>query len=73
MSSAMKAAVVVLALLVIILVAMQFVMGQSIYLGNPNPKIRVMHRHTGYTAVALTIVYVVVTAPMILRAPSRAN
>jgi hypothetical protein len=64
MTSAMKAFLLVLALLTAILILMQLVMGQLILSGRQD--LIKAHQHTGYTAVVLALVYVGVSVKAIL-------
>jgi hypothetical protein len=71
MTSAMKAFLLVMALLTAILILMQLVMGQLIVSGRAD--LIKAHQHTGYTAVVLALVYVGVSVKAILGIPTHAK
>jgi len=62
----------ILGVLALILVVSQLVLGQMILAGPNNiEKLIKMHRHTGYTAVAVSGIYILASLFAILTAPRR--
>jgi hypothetical protein len=72
MSRPKKIILGLLGLLALILVAGQLVLGQMIMAGPNNvSKLIKMHQHTGYTAVAVSAIYILASLYAILTAPGR--
>jgi len=68
MSFAMKTLLLILGLLATVFIVAQLVMGQLILRGATLQK---MHQHSGYTTVALVLVYVVASMSVIAKLPTR--
>lgn len=71
MSSAMKATLLILAILAAVFILGQIVMGQLILSGRTD--LIKAHQHSGYTAVVLTLAYVAVSMRAVLGVPTRAK
>ncbi len=69
MSSAMKATLLILGLLTAVFILAQIVMGQLILSGRAD--LIKAHQHSGYTAVALALVYVALSLRVLMGIPTR--
>ena len=64
----------ILGVLALVLVLSQLVLGQMILAGPNNvAKLIKMHQHTGYTAVAVSGIYILASLCAIFRAPGRSK
>lgn len=72
MTGATKLILGILGILALALVLSQLVLGQMILSGPNNiEKLRKMHQHTGYTAVAVSGIYILSSLYAILTSPKR--
>ncbi len=70
MSVRVRVVLVVMGGLVGALAAAQLILGRVLLTGTADIGTRVAHEHLGYTLVALTLAYVIVTTWVLLRLPS---
>lgn len=71
MSAVWKAVVAAAGALTGALAVAQLVVGRTLLSGTADIRLRVMHEHLGYTLVAATLLYVLLTSWIILRLPSQ--